>query len=89
VGDALGVGETAAVGETSTVGVGVAASTPKRNWPPASIWKWTDCRALNDASALERILRGSVKGADVQPAMSATTANMPAAVLAIDFRRDT
>ena len=41
------------------------------------------------ALALLRILRGSVKGADEQPATSATTASRPAAVMANDFRPNT
>jgi hypothetical protein len=60
-----------------------------RNWPPASILKWTDFRLVRFVWALLRILRLSVSGADVQPAKRATMARAPAAVVASDFRRDT
>lgn len=88
VGVAVVSGVALSVGSGVGVSVGVAP-TPKMNWPPASRWKWTDCRFLREVCALDRIWWGSVSDADVQPATSATTARTPAAVVASDFRRDT
>jgi hypothetical protein len=92
-GVALGAGDSLAAGDSdgriSIVGVACGSWMPIRNWPPASRWKWTDLRFFRFVCALASILPASVNGADEQPAMSATTANMPAAVLASDLRRDT
>ena len=89
VGVGVGVAVAAVVAVGASVGVGVTATTPTRNWPPASRWKWTDCRSVIDVLALARIFRASVRGADEQPARSATTARRPAANRASGFRRDT
>jgi hypothetical protein len=92
VGEAAGVEVAVAVGVGAGVSVGAAVgawATPMMNWPPASIWKCTDCRLVREVWALVRIWRGSVRAADAQPAMKATMARTPAAVIASDFRRNT
>jgi hypothetical protein len=88
--DAPTLDDAEGAGESVITGVSVAAAwTPTANWPPASRWKWMDCRFLRVACVFEMILWGSVRGADEQPARSATTARRPAAAIARDFRRDT
>jgi hypothetical protein len=87
--EAEAVAETAGTGVAVIAGVGDAATTPTMNWPPASMWKWTDWRFARDVCALVRICRASVKGAALQAATSVSTARAPAAAVANDLRRDT